>query len=201
MKLLRSVAAFLVSLFLASVALAADTYKIDNAHTMVGFTISHMVINDVQGRFKEFEGTVVVDPDKANAVQKAKATIQAKSIDTDISKRDDHLRSADFFDVEKFPTITFEAKKVEKDGNQQVLVGDFTMHGVTKEIRLPVTVKGPIKDPWGNMRIALKAGVTLNRKDYGLTWNKALEAGGLLVGEDVTIQINAEAVKQEAEKK
>ncbi len=196
----KKTVAILSGIAFVSAALAADTYKIDSAHTTVGFSISHLVINDVKGRFKEFEGTVIIDPDNGNTIQEARAVIQAKSIDTDIAKRDDHLRSADFFDVEKHPTITFESTKVEKQGNQHVLTGKFTMHGVTKEIGLPLSVKGPIKDPWGKTRIAVKARTSLNRKDYGLTWNQALEAGGLLVGEEVEIEINAEAVKQEAEK-
>ncbi len=98
--------------------------------------------------------------------------------------------------MEKHPTITFVGKKLEREGDQWVMVGDFTMHGVTKEIRLPFTLSGPIKDPWGNTRIGLKAETTLNRKDYGLTWNKVLEAGGLAVGETVKIQISGEAVKK-----
>jgi polyisoprenoid-binding protein YceI len=197
----KSIVSILLACAFAGTIQAADTYKIDPAHTTVGFSISHMVINDVKGRFKEFEGTVVVDADDGNAIKEARAVIQTKSIDTDIAKRDDHLRSADFFDAAKYPTITFESTKVEKKSKEQVLTGKFTMHGVTKEISLPVTVKGPIKDPWGNTRIALKARTSLNRKDYGLTWNQVLEAGGLLVGEDVEIEINAEAVMAEPPKK
>jgi polyisoprenoid-binding protein YceI len=105
------------------------------------------------------------------------------------------LRGADFFDVEEFPTITFETVKILRQNGEHLVTGKFTMHGVTKEMTFPVTVKGPVKDPWGKTRIALKAATSINRKDYGLTWNKVLEAGGLLVGEEVQIEINAEAVK------
>jgi polyisoprenoid-binding protein YceI len=142
-----------------------------------------------------------VDPDNGNAIKQATATIQTMSIDTDIEKRDTHLRSADFFDVEKYPAITFESTSVKTDGGTQTLVGKFTMHGVTKEVSLPVKLKGPIKDPMGGTRLGLEVSTTLDRKDYGLTWNKVMEAGGLMVGENITIQINAEFVKQAPDKK
>jgi len=132
---------------------------------------------------------------EGNQLQEAKGTIQTKSVDTGNAMRDKDLRSPNFFDAEKYPTITFQSKKAEKKGDQTVLVADFTMHGVTKELSLPVTLKGPIKDPWGNDRIGLEAKATLNRKDYGLSYNKALETGGLVVGDEVTIEINAEAIK------
>ena len=193
MKLLCSLIA--VTLTLTGLA-TADTYKIDPAHTAVGFSIAHLVISEVTGRFNEFEGELTVDPAAKTLVTGGHGIIQAKSIDTGIKKRDDHLRSGDFFDVEKFPTIAFSGTEVVVEAGQPVFVGKFTMHGVTKDIRVPITVKGPIKDPWGNSRLAFTAKTTLNRKDYGLTWNKALEAGGLMVGEDVTIEIKAEAVKQ-----
>lgn len=171
---------------------AADTYKIDPAHSTVGFSVTHMVINTIHGKFKEFDGSVVVDN---NSVQEAQGTIQAKSIDTGIDRRDNHLRSPDFFDATKYPTITFQSKRAEKKDGQTVLIGDFTMHGVTKELALPVTLKGPIKDPWGNSRIGLEGKAKLNRQDYGLKYNQALETGGLVVANEIEIEINAEAVK------
>jgi len=185
-----------VSALIATTALALDTYKVDPAHSSVNFSIDHMVVNTVHGRFRQFEGTITVDPDNNNALTSASGTIQTKSIDTDIEKRDNHLRSPDFFDAEKFPTITFESAEVKKDGNGQVLIGKFTMHGVTKDVSLPFTVKGPIKNPMGGMVIGLEINAKINRKDYGLTWNKAIEAGGLMVGDEVTIQINAELDKK-----
>jgi polyisoprenoid-binding protein YceI len=201
MRITRIVAICAVSALIATTALASDTYKVDPAHSSVNFSIDHMVVNTVHGRFRQFEGTITVDPDNNNALTAASGTIQAKSIDTDIEKRDDHLRSPDFFDAEKFPTITFESSEVKKDGNGQVLVGKFTMHGVTKDVSLPFTLKGPIKSPMGGMVMGLEINAKINRKDYGLTWNKVIEAGGLMVGEDVTIQINAELVRRSAEKK
>lgn len=171
---------------------AADTYNIDPAHSTVGFAVTHMLINTVHGKFNEFAGTVALE---GNQLKEASGTIQTKTIDTGIERRDNHLRSPDFFDAAKFPTITFQSKRAEKQGNNTVLVGDFTMHGVTKEVALPVTIKGPIKDPWGNSRIGLQARAKLNRRDYGLNYNQALEAGGLVVANEIELEINAEAVK------
>ena len=171
---------------------AAETYTIDPAHSSVGFGVTHMVINTVHGKFNDFSGSIGLD---GAAIKEATGTIQAKSIDTGIERRDNHLRSADFFDVAKFPTITFQSKRAEKQGTETVLVGDFTMHGVTKELSLPVTLKGPIKDSWGNSRIGLQGRAKLNRRDYGLKYSQALESGGLVVGDEIELEINAEAVK------
>jgi polyisoprenoid-binding protein YceI len=180
--------------FALSVSLlrAADTYSIDPAHSTVGFAVSHMVINTVHGKFNEFSGNLSLE---GKVIKQATGTIQTKSIDTGVERRDNDLRSPNFFDAAKYPTISFQSKRAEEQGGQAVLVGDFTMHGVTKEISLPVTVKGPIKDPWGNTRIGFQARATLNRKDYGLKYNQALETGGLIVGDEIELEINAEAVK------
>jgi polyisoprenoid-binding protein YceI len=184
--------AALVLTWLIASARAADTYNIDPMHTSVGFSIRHMVINKVKGKFNEFSGTVVLE-DKT--IKEATGTIQTRSVDTGIAQRDDHLRSANFFDVQKFPAITFQTKRVEKKGDQTILVGDYTMHGVTRELALPVELSGPIKDPRGSTRIGIEGKAKLNRRDYGLTYNQMLEAGGLVVGDEVEIEINAEAVK------
>jgi polyisoprenoid-binding protein YceI len=201
MRIIHTITLGVAAALIGTTVQALDTYKIDPAHSSVNFSIEHMVVNTVHGRFRQFEGSITVDPDSGNALKGASGTIQAKSIDTDIEKRDNHLRSPDFFDADKFPTITFESTEVKKDGNDQVLVGKFTMHGVTKEVSLPFKLKGPIKGPMGNTILGLEINAKLNRKDYGLTWNKVIEAGGLMVGEDVTIQINGEFVKQAPEKK
>jgi polyisoprenoid-binding protein YceI len=182
----------LASLSLGLRALAADTYTLDPVHSTVGFAVSHMVINTVHGKFDEFKGTVTVEGTK---LQAAEGTVETKSVNTGVGARDKDLRSANFFDVEKYPAITFKSKRAKEEGGETVLVGDFTMHGVTKEISLPVTLKGPIKDPWGKTRIGLEAKTKLDRKQYGLTYNKVLEAGGLVVGEEIEIEIHAEAVK------
>ncbi len=192
MKCKATVAALVAAFWLAPGARSADTYKIDPVHSSVAFSVKHMVISNVKGKFQEFTGILVLEN---NSLKEATGTIQTKSIDTGVAQRDEDLRSANFFDVEKFPTITFKSKRVEKKGEELLLVGDYTMHGVTKELSLPVKLSGPVKDPWGNQRIGLEAKTKLSRKDYGMTYNKALEAGGLVVGDEVEIEINAEAVK------
>jgi polyisoprenoid-binding protein YceI len=168
-------------------ARAADTYKLDPAHTSVGFAIAHLVISEVEGRFNDVTGEVTLEKD---ALTGAKATIQVKSIDTKVEKRDNHLRTADFFDAEQYPTITFESTKVEKDK----ITGKFTMHGVTKEITFPYTLRGPIKDPWGNMRVGIVAETALDRTEYGM---KSMMG----VGDQVKIKLGAEAIKQAGEAK
>jgi polyisoprenoid-binding protein YceI len=185
----------LVFCWLSGPAFGADSYNIDPAHSTVGFAVTHLVINTVHGKFGEFSGSVTVE---GAQLTDAKGVIQTKSIDTGVQMRDKDLRSPNFFDVEKNPTITFQSKKAEKQGDETVLTGEFTMHGVTKEISLPLKLKGPIKDPWGNSRIGLEGKIKLNRKDYGLMYNKTLETGGLVVGDEVEIEINAEGVKSPA---
>lgn len=191
---MRSITSMIAAgLLFVSMAYAADTYKIDPAHTTVGFSVRHLGLNDVHGLFREFEGTVVLDGPK---ITSANGTIQVKSVDTGVQKRDDHLRTADFFDAANHPTITFKTKRVESAGGQAVMIADFTMRGVTKEIRLPTTLSGPIKDPWGAQRIGVQAKAKLNRKDYGIKYHQVLEKGILAVGDEVEISINAEAVKE-----
>ena len=173
-------------------ALAADTYTIDPAHTRVGFAARHFGINTVKGKFNEFAGKLVID---GNALREATATIQVQSIDTGVKQRDDHLRTPDFFDAKTFPTITFKTKRVEPTRDGVVMIADFTMRGVTKELRLPVTLSKPIKDPWGGTRVGLETKTKLNRKDYGIKYNDVLESGIAAVGDDIEIEINAEAIK------
>ncbi len=195
MKITQTVAAWAFVSLLGSMAWAADIYKVDPMHTRVGFSVRHLGISNVKGVFDQFEGLVVVDEGK---IKEATATIQVKSVNTRVQKRDSDLRSAEFFDAEKYPTITFKTKRVEGSGELTVLIGDFTMRGVTKELRLPVTVSPPIKDPWGKMRLGLEAKAKLNRKDYGIRYNQLLGAGISAVGDEVELDINAEAVKEAA---
>jgi polyisoprenoid-binding protein YceI len=180
------------ALLALSYANAADNYKIDPAHTSVGFSVRHMGVSNVKGHFDEFTGSLVLDN---GSIQEASGTIQVKSVNTGIEKRDNHLRTADFFDAAKYPLITFKTKRVEKSGEQTILIADFAMRGVTKELRLPVTLSGPVKDPQGNTRIGLEAKTTVSRKDFAMKFNAVMETGGLMVGDEVTIEINAEAVK------
>ena len=188
----------ITALLLHSITFAADTYKIDPAHTTVTFSVRHFGISSVKGKFKEFDGALVLD---GEILKEAGGTIQVKSVDTGVEKRDDHLRTADFFDAAKYPTITFKTKRIEKGGSgQPVLTADFTMRGVTRELQLPAKLSKPIKDPWGAIRVGLEAKTTLNRKDYGINYHEVLETGVMAVGEEVELEINAEAIKESADK-
>jgi len=190
---LASVAALLL---LNSIACAADTYKVDPSHTSVTFSRRHLGINNVKGKFNLFDGTLVLEGD---TLKEASGTIRVKSVDTGVEKRDNHLRTAFLFDAEKYPTITFKTKRVEKSGGGQlVLIADFTMRGVTKELRLPAMMSKTTKDPWGGVRVGLEAKTKLNRKDYGINYHQVLETGAMAVGEEVELEINTEAVKETA---
>src|SRR6188768_771395 len=171
------------------------TWNIDTSHSGIHFSVRHMVIAKVRGAFDRFSG--VVELDEANPeASKVSVRIEAASIDTREEKRDAHLRSADFFDVEKYPELTFTSTKIEKLGGDDYRVtGDLTIHGVTKEVVLDAESLGAGKDPWGNDRIAFSAKTAVNRKDFGLTWNQALETGGVLVGEKIEISLDVQAVK------
>ena len=194
----RTFAATTIGLALAAGAAGAQPVKwaIDASHSSATFGVRHMMVTTVRGQFNVLSGSVeVVGNDPTTA--KVSVTIDAASIDTRDAKRDEHLRAADFFEVAKFPTLTFVSKKVERAANDKLaMTGDLTIRGVTREVVLDL--EGPtaeVKDPWGNSRVGLIGTTTINRKDYGLTWNKALETGGLLVGEDVTITIDVSLVK------
>ena len=181
----------------ASPALAAETYSFDKAHTTVGFQVRHIVTN-VGGKFNDFAGTIQVDRAKPES-SSVEFTIQAASINTNEPKRDEHLRSADFFDVATHPTLTFKSTSIEADGKDSWLVtGDLTMRGVTKQVTLPVTFLGEGKDPWGNEKMGFETAITVNRKDYGINWNKALDQGGVLVADEVKVQVSVEANKVKA---
>ncbi|MDD2806611.1 MAG: YceI family protein [Elusimicrobiales bacterium] len=186
--------ALLVPALLAQAA--AATYKIDEAHSAVTFKVAHMAISKVSGRFDKFSGTIEYTPGDTKT-WKTEAVIDAASINTGVEARDKHLRGPDFFDVEKFPTLTFKTVKVTGYKNMKgKLHGELTMHGVTKPVVLDVEGSGPVKDPWGNERMAAVAKTTINRKDFGLGWNQVLETGGLLVGEKIEITLEIEAVKE-----
>lgn len=176
--------------------LQAAVYTADTSHSTVGFSVRHLMITNVRGEFTDFTATVNWDPANLDAFS-VEAVIKAASINTQNQRRDDHLRNPDFFDVEKFPELRFVSKKVARDGAGLKVTGDLTMHGVTREVVL--SVEGPtppITDPWGNERIGVSATTKINRTDYGLTWNRALEAGGVTVGEEVTINLDLSLVKQ-----
>lgn len=171
------------------------TYQIDPSHSEAQFTIKHMMIAKVHGGFEKLSGTFIYDPNNL-AKSSVDVVIDASSISTRDAQRDAHLKSADFFDIEKYPTLTFKSTRIEKNGSDLKIVGDLTIHGVTNSVTLDV--EGPseeLKDPWGNAKIGASATTKIKRKDFGLTWNAALEAGGLLVGDDVNISIDVQFVK------
>lgn len=172
------------------------TWTIDPVHSVAEFKVKHMMITNVKGRFTDVKGTLELDPADVTK-SKITATIGAASIDTHDADRDTHLKSADFFDVEKFPTLTFTSTRViDTESGDLKVEGDLTIHGVTHQVVFRVDGPSePGKDPWGNTRIGWSATTKINRKDYGLTWNAALEAGGLLVGDEVTITLDVQAVK------
>jgi polyisoprenoid-binding protein YceI len=188
----------LAVLAVAGLAQAAwgSTWKLDADHSAAEFGVKHMMVSTVKGQFSKVAGTVSLD-DKDLSKSKVEATIDASTVDTRNAKRDAHLKSKDFFDVAKVPRITFKStsvKQVSKDHFQ--VVGDLTIHGVTRPVTLDTEVTAPAKDPWGNTRRGLHATTKIQREDYGLKWNQALEAGGVLVGSDVAITIDGEMIQK-----
>jgi polyisoprenoid-binding protein YceI len=169
-------------------------YDVDLDHSIIEFQVKHMVISKTTGRFMDYSGYVEMDPE-AGQFKIIEATIKAASLNTNHEKRDIHLRSPDFFDVEKYPAITFKLKNVKKMGDEYTATGDLAIRGITKEITLVGTFNGVTKDPWGNTRAGFTGKGTLNRKDFGMNWNKALDSGGLIVGDDVDIRLEVEVIK------
>ena len=176
--------------------MTTQTWQIDSAHSSIHFAVRHLVIAKVRGQFSRWTGALEVpegDFDRA----KARVTIDASSIDTGVADRDAHLRSADFLDVETHPELTFESRRVEAVGDDRLrLVGELTLRGVTREVALDVESSGIARDPWGNVRAGFSARTAIDRKDFGLTWTQALEAGGVVVGDTVEIHIEVQAVRQ-----
>jgi polyisoprenoid-binding protein YceI len=187
------VLALIALLFAAGFAFSADTYQVDPNHTTVQFSAKHLLISTVSGKFKEFAGTIVYD-DKDITKSSVTGTIKTASLDTGVADRDNHLRSADFFDVEKYPEIAFRSTKIEKSGDGLTVTGMLTLKDATKEVKFPATVNGPIKDPWGNSRLGFSFALEINRMDYGISWSKTTDTGGLVVSKEIKIQIDGEAV-------
>ena len=180
----------------APVETITTTWNLDPAHSIAEFKVKHMMIANVKGQFPKVSGALLLDPsDLANS--RVEASIEAASIHTRDEQRDAHLKSADFFDVEKFPTLHFKSTGIGIVGEGELAVdGDLTIRGVTRKVRFAVEGPTPaMKDPWGNTRVAVSATTRINRKDFGLTWNAALETGGILVGDEVTITLDVEFVK------
>jgi polyisoprenoid-binding protein YceI len=175
---------------------AVTTWSIDPVHSVAEFKVKHMMISNVKGQFTSLKGTVLLDEADITRSQ-VEASIDATSISTRDPQRDAHLKSADFFDVEKFPTLSFKSTRIDRAGDEELTVsGELTIHGVTRSVVFDVEgPTSPAKDPWGNTRIGLSASTKISRKDFGLTWNAALETGGILVGDEVTITLDVQVVK------
>jgi polyisoprenoid-binding protein YceI len=170
------------------------TWEIDLSHSQINFTVRHMVFAKVHGSFKAWSAKLEIGDDLASS--SVRAEIDVASIDTHEAKRDAHLRSGDFFDAEAHPKLTFQSKRVDKTGGGLKVIGDLTIRGTTKEVALDVEETGRGKDPWGQERVGFAGKTAIDRKDFGLTWNQALEAGGVLVGDKVEISIEVQAIKR-----
>jgi polyisoprenoid-binding protein YceI len=195
MMMRRTLALALALAATATVGRAEETWTVDRGHSEVSFQIRHFVTK-VRGAFNDFEGTIVADAAKPES-SKVEFTIKAASIDTANERRDNDLRGANFFEVEKFPEITFKSSRVvKKDKDHFDVTGTLAMHGVSKEVTLPVVFLGAMKDARGNDKAGFSSDLTLNRKDFGITWNRALDQGGAMLGDDVAISINLETNKK-----
>ncbi len=178
--------------------MSTERWQIDSSHSGIHFSVRHLVIARVRGQFSRWSGDLVV-PDGDFGRAQVSAIVDASSIDTGVADRDAHLRSADFFDVATYPEIAFSTTRIEPQaGDRSRLIGRLTIKGVTREVLLDVERLGTVRDPWGNERAAFSAKTSVDRKDFGLTWNQVLETGGVMVGERVEIEIEVEAVKQSA---
>ncbi len=178
--------------------MTTTNWNFDLAHSSVNFHVRHLMVSKVHGRFTLWGGSLEIDEDDITK-SRVDVTIDAASVDTREDKRDTHLKSADFFDVERFPTLTFKSTSVEKVSADEIsITGDLTLHGVTKSVKLAVELGGQAKDPWGGIRTGFSAKTSINRKDFGLGWNAVLETGGVLVGEKIEITLEIEAIQAAA---
>ncbi|MBU1658233.1 YceI family protein [bacterium] len=181
----------ILATLLASSALFAGVYKVDIAHSSVAFKVKHLMISNVKGTFSDYSGTFEYD-EKSKKLKSLSGIVKVDSIDTGIEKRDEHLKSEEIFNAEKYPEITFKLLKVEGDK----AYGEFTMHGVTKEVKFDYDNGGTIKDPWGNTRAGISLSGKIDRRDYGVSWNKILEAGGLTISDEVKLEVELEGILQ-----
>jgi polyisoprenoid-binding protein YceI len=175
--------------------MATTKWSIDPTHSEVGFKVKHMMFTNVSGKFKTYDATITTEDDDFT---KSEISFSAdiNSIDTNNTDRDNHLKSADFFDAENHPKLTFTSSSLTKSGDEYQLTGELSLHGITKTVKLDAEVSGLLKDPWGNTKVAMNISGKINRKDWGLNWNSALETGGVLVGEDVKLNIELQLLKQ-----
>lgn len=175
--------------------MATTKWSIDPTHSEVGFKVKHMMFTNVSGKFKTYDAEITTEDDDFT---KSEISFSAdiNSIDTNNTDRDNHLKSADFFDAENHPKLTFKSSSLTKSGDEYQLTGELSLHGITKTVKLDAEVSGLLKDPWGNTKVAMNISGKINRKDWGLNWNSALETGGVLVGEDVKLNIELQLLKQ-----
>jgi polyisoprenoid-binding protein YceI len=173
-----------------------QSWKIDLVHTEIGFTVKHLMVTNVKGRFNEFSGTIEIDESDATR-SRAVLEIAVSSIDTQTKQRDDHLRSLDFFDLANHPKIIFQSRRIERgEPGRFTVIGDLTIRGITREVALDMEVSGPQNDPWGGVRMGLKATTAIDRRDYGVNWNQVLDKGGVAVGNEVRINIELELIRE-----
>lgn len=190
----KLITAFIVVVVVATISHAAE-WKVDKAHSSVGFSVTHMVISKVTGKFEDFDGKVNWDG-KYLEDGSVEFSVDVASVDTDNEKRDNHLKSDDFFDAEKYPEMTFKSNKITADGNSFSMTGDLTIRDVTREVTFACEFLGTVKDPWGNTRAGFSAITTINRQDFNVHWSKVIETGGLVVSNEVEIQLNLEFIEQ-----
>ena len=186
---MKTIITTIVATILSSTALIAGTYNVDTSHSNVGFKVKHMMISNVIGKFDKYNGSFEYD-EKTNTLEMLRGVIQVASINTANKKRDTHLKSDELFNAEKFPQIKFVLEKTDSD----YAYGKLTMHGVTKNVKLDLENNGMVKDPWGNTRVGLELTGKLSRADYGITWNKGLELGGVVVGDTIKLDIQIEGI-------
>jgi len=200
MKKIKFIILFVFAILMGNSLAQTTTWKIDPVHSKIGFSVRHLIISEVEGRFKSFEGSVTANKEDFSG-SAIVFSLDTKSVFTDNTRRDKDLKSANFFDAENYPEITFKSTSFEKvDGNKYKMEGDFTIKGKTNHIIMDVIYGGKVKDPWGNMRAGFKVTGKISRFDYNLKWNKLLEAGGAVVGKEVTIKCNIELIKQKNKK-
>ena len=185
---------FLGAFLLISSMVSAEEYAIDKTHSAIGFSAKHLMVSKTTGLFSDYDGTVNFDP-KDLATSKIDVTVKSASINTNMEKRDEHLKSPDFLDVEKFPTISFVTKSITQDGDAYQLTGDLTIKGVTKEIIVPAEISGPVNSPMGGSVLGIESKFKINRQDYGVSWNKSMDNGGFVVSDEVNIDVTIEAHK------
>lgn len=193
--MLNKTLTLLAAMTFASQVASAAVYQVDPVHSQIQFTVDHLVVFKVSGSFNEYQAEITADA-SSKTLQSAQATIKVASIDTREPKRDEHLLSPDFFDAANHPTMTFVSKKVEGQGESIAVTGDLTIRGVTREVVLKGNFRGENTDPWGNARAGFAASTVINRHDYGLKWNKALETGGFVVGDEVTINLEIQGIRK-----